>query len=103
MGEEDAPKFVTPWKGTKNKKPTTFDGDNDDSSHSDPSSHYSSDSDENNADLFPLNVEENHASMSTPSDDDDDSRLSEHDRTNSMPSKEDSDGEEAQEGECESL
>ena len=26
--EEDAPKFVTPQKGTKNKKPTTFDGGN---------------------------------------------------------------------------
>jgi hypothetical protein len=60
MEEEDAPKFVTPRKGTKNKKPTTFDGGNDVSSGSDSSSHYSSDSDDDDADLFP----------STPSDDD---------------------------------
>ena len=57
--EEDAPKFVTPKKGTKNKKPTTFDGGNDDSSVSD-----------DDADLFPSNVEGNHFSMLTPSDDD---------------------------------
>ena len=52
MEEEDAPKFATSRKRTKNKKPTTFDGDNDDSSRSDPSSHYSSDSDDDNADCF---------------------------------------------------
>ena len=59
MEEDDAPKFVTPQKGTKNKKPTTFDGGNDDSSISD-----------DDADLFPSNVEGNHFSMLTPSDDD---------------------------------
>ena len=59
MEEEDAPKFVTPQKGTKSKKPTTFDGGNDDSSVSD-----------DDADLFPSNVEGNHFSMLTPSDDD---------------------------------
>jgi hypothetical protein len=75
MEEEDAPKFVTPRKGTKNKKPTTFDGGNDDSSGSDSSLHCSSDSDDDNADLFPSDVEENHVSMLTPSDDDDDADL----------------------------
>ena len=70
MEEEDAPKFVTPRKGTKNKKPTTFDGGNDVSSGSDSSSHCSSDSDDDDADLFPSDVEENHFSMLTPSDDD---------------------------------
>ncbi len=66
MEEEDAPKFVTPRKGTKNKKPTTFDGENYDSSGSDPSSHSLFDSD---VDLFPFNVKENHVSMLTPSND----------------------------------
>jgi hypothetical protein len=72
---KDAPKFVTPQKRTKNKKPTTFDGNNDDSTGSDPSSHYSSDSDDDDADLFPSNIKENHVSMSTPSDDDDNADL----------------------------
>ena len=70
MEEADAPKFVTPRKGTKNKKPTTFDGGIDVSSGSDSSSHCSSDSDDDDADLFPSDVEENHFSMLTPSDDD---------------------------------
>jgi hypothetical protein len=79
MEEEDMLKFVTPRKRTKNKKPTTFDGDNNDSSGSDSCSHSSSDSDNDDAGLFYFNVKENHVRMLTPANDDDYSRFSEDD------------------------
>ena len=79
MEEDNALKFVTPRKRTKNKKPTTFDGDNNDSSGSDPCSHSLSDSDDDDVDLFSSNVKENHVRMLTPSNDDDYSRFSEDD------------------------
>jgi hypothetical protein len=79
MEEEDAIKFVTPQKRTKNKKPTTFDGNNNNSSGSDPCAHSLYDSDDYDVDLFSSNVKENHIRMLTPSNDDDHSRFSEDD------------------------
>ena len=69
MKEGDAPKFVTPRKRTKNKKPTTFDGD--DSPDSDPCSHSSSDSDNDHVDLFSFNVKDDIVKLLAPPDDDD--------------------------------
>jgi hypothetical protein len=70
--EEDALKFVTPQKRAKNERPTTFDGDNHDSSDSGPCSHSSSGSDDDHVDLFSFNVKDELVKLLTPSDDNDD-------------------------------
>ena len=67
MEEEDAPKFVTPLKGTKNKKPTTFDSSND---GCDSSSLYSSDADDGDAHLILTDTEDDNEDL-FPSDVDD--------------------------------
>ena len=95
MEAEEAPKFVTPRKGTKNKKPSTFNGSNDGSSGSDSSSRYSSDSDDDDGDLFHSGVEDYNANMLTPSDDDNADLFSsdeDDDNEDLFPSSDDDEG-----------
>jgi hypothetical protein len=68
----DAPKAVTPLKGTKNKRTETFGGGNEESSDDDSALFSSSDSDSDNDSLLPSDADDDDAD---PHDDEDDNAL----------------------------